>query len=232
MAHDLRIIGFSEIASMSTPSPEATAHAVRAASPIVTRQSGVSWGSISGWGTLIVAMLRLASAYLVFLPKYRAVMNKRLDTLDHERRDDMIAMRAELAGLREDGRAVRAASEADTRSAVLRAVVSMLTAEISRTDPANPVLQRARKLSMIPKDRPMNKLLCRAVSEYGDPVTIQPTIGVRVTMSAAGLPARLSGEAGGACRRSRRTRLLYASMVNISLQPPRSSRTQVARTDL
>jgi hypothetical protein len=130
---------------MSTPSPDAIVHAVRAASPIVTRQSGVSWGSISGWGTLIVALVGLASAYLVFLPKYRAVMNKRLDTLDQERRNDMIAMRAELAGLREDvGRAVRAASEADTRSAILRAVVSMLTAEISRTDPDNPVLQQAQ----------------------------------------------------------------------------------------
>ena len=39
---------------------------------------------------------------------------------------------------------MRAASEADTRSAILRAVVSMLTAEISRTDPSNPVLQQAQ----------------------------------------------------------------------------------------
>jgi hypothetical protein len=42
--------------------------------------------------------------------------------------------------------AVTTAQAAETRSAILRSVVSMLTAEIQRSDPSNPVLRQAQSM--------------------------------------------------------------------------------------
>lgn len=133
---------------MPPVSPETvhqTIEAIKAAGPVPTQQTGFSWGSLSSWATVASIIVGFLSVFFVFLPKWKDITNKRLDTLDEERRKDMEEWRQEMREIKVQlAAAVARAAQADTRSAVLGAVISMLTAEIQRTDPANPVLKQAQ----------------------------------------------------------------------------------------
>lgn len=137
---------------MAPGAPEAAIAAIHAASPILTKPA--NGGSISSWLTFASIVSACIMAYFVFYPKLRAVTNARLNSLDDERRDDMAKMREENAELRKEmgalrervAVAVKAASEADSRSSILRAIVSMMIADAERRDSDNPVITQARAM--------------------------------------------------------------------------------------
>lgn len=142
---------------MPPVSPETihqTVEALKAAGPLPTQQTGFSWGSLSSWATVASIVVGFLSVFFVFLPKWKDITNKRLDTLDEERRADMAEMRKEVREIKTElaaamiraAKAEASASLADTRTAILGGVISMLTAEIQRTDPGNPVLKQAQSM--------------------------------------------------------------------------------------
>lgn len=105
--------------------------------------TGITWAALFGGGTFSVVLVALIRAWPLLT---KLAIDARF-TLRKEKRDDMAEMRQDINALRgEVAAAVQTANAAETRSAILRAVVSMLTAEISRTDPDNPVLQQAQTM--------------------------------------------------------------------------------------
>jgi predicted histidine transporter YuiF (NhaC family) len=106
---------------------------------------GLQVGSVSSWLTFAGIVAGLVMSYFKFIPKNRETISARANALEEERRGDMEAMRGEMRETRKlAADAMMAAQAAESRSSILRAVVSMLTAEIQRTDPANPVLRQAQ----------------------------------------------------------------------------------------
>lgn len=121
------------------------ASAVAAAAPV--KLTGVSLGSVPAWLTLAAIIAGLISIRLKQGPLIRKTISDRANALEDERRGDMDAMRGDIRELRKMVTdAVTTAQAAETRSAILRSVVSMLTAEIQRTDPSNPVLRQAQSM--------------------------------------------------------------------------------------
>lgn len=119
---------------------------VNAAAPILTKPA--NGGSTASWITATCALLTVTlGPFLLFLVRWRGLGNKRADSIDEERRGDMDAMRRDLRELRTMcNDAVDTAREAESRSSILRAVVAMLTAEVQRISPDNPVLAQAQAM--------------------------------------------------------------------------------------
>lgn len=148
---------------MTTPNPMTIVQAVKSAGPVSTHAVGLSIGSIPQW--IMTGVMTLVAGCLTFLPRwqrsktdqYKAESDRAKEELTEERagaaellierRKDIESMRADIKELRAlVTDAVQTANAAETRSAILRGVVSMLTAEVQRTDPNNPVLQQAQAM--------------------------------------------------------------------------------------
>lgn len=125
----------------------ATVTQVAKSVPSPVRIANVPPGSVSSWLTLAVICAGIVMAYFRFVPKNRETISARANALEDERRGDMDAMRGDIRELRKMvNDAIATAQAAESRSAILRAIVSMLTAEVQRMDPGNPVLKQAQAM--------------------------------------------------------------------------------------
>lgn len=117
-----------------------------------------SGGSVSSWITAAVAVLGSLGVYLGVWPKLKALSNARLDSLDNERRGDMIAMRERLTAVELEAKtAVKEAREAqhmaterahvlETQLAATVTAIGMLTRRIKREWPDDAILEEVSSM--------------------------------------------------------------------------------------